>query len=64
MYSGGSNHGGACNVMFPKKDLEAVSSCYGCLLRWAAEERNHCTRTVFEEHRSLHGVVGVKAIDA
>lgn len=24
----------ACNVMFPKKDLEAVSSCYGCLLRW------------------------------
>ena len=24
----------ACNVMFPKKDLEAISSCYGCLLRW------------------------------
>lgn len=29
----------ACNVMFPKKDLEAVSSCYGCLLRWVLKSQ-------------------------
>lgn len=29
----------ACNVMFPKKDLESISSCYGCLLRWVLKSQ-------------------------